>query len=51
MENKEQHNEDFLNLNIGKNSGFSTPKNYFNDLENDHISKMIVEELPEKSGF
>ncbi|WP_299839017.1 hypothetical protein [uncultured Tenacibaculum sp.] len=51
MENKEQHNKDFLNLNIGKNGGFSTPKNYFNDLENDLISKMIVEELPEKCGF
>lgn len=51
MNDNKQHNEDFLNQKLGKQPGFNMPDNYFNDLENDLMSKLIVEDLPEKCGF
>lgn len=51
MNENKQHKKDFLNQQIGKNTGFEIPDNYFNDLENDLMSKLIAENLPEKCGF
>ncbi|WP_442266928.1 hypothetical protein ACSIGC_04325 [Tenacibaculum sp. ZS6-P6] len=51
MNENKQHKKDFLNQQIGKNTGFEIPDNYFNDLENDLMSKLITKNLPEKCGF
>ncbi|SNR15273.1 hypothetical protein [Tenacibaculum jejuense] len=51
MNQNKEHNDDFLNQKFGKNTGFNMPDNYFNDLENDLMSKLIVDDLPEKCGF
>ncbi len=51
MNQNKEHNEDSLNQKFGKKTSFTMPDNYFNDLENDLMSKLMVEDLPEKCGF
>ncbi|CAM1339944.1 hypothetical protein [Tenacibaculum aestuarii] len=50
--NKElKHTIDFLNQKVGKNTGFSTPENYFQEAEEILSSINFVNSLPKEKAF
>lgn len=51
MDNKLKHSEDFLQSKIGKKNGFSTPKNYFEGIEENLFSTLSEENLPKEPSF
>ncbi|AUC14523.1 hypothetical protein BTO06_04905 [Tenacibaculum sp. SZ-18] len=51
MENEVKNSIQFLNKYVGKEHGFSVPKNYFNNVETDLENKFLEESLPNSNGF
>lgn len=51
MENEIKNSEMYLNKKVGKETGFSTPANYFDDLEDVVLTKISEEKLPKETGF
>lgn len=51
MENKIKNNEDFLKSVLNKKTGFSAPKNYFSDAENQLACFLTEDKLPKENGF
>jgi len=51
MENKIKNSEEFLNSILGKETGFSLPKNYFDTTEDTIEAKLTAEIFPKKNGF
>lgn len=46
-----QNNINYIRKKTGKNSGFSTPKGYFNTLEDEICDKLSVEKHSKKTAF
>jgi hypothetical protein len=51
MENKIKNSEEYLNSILGKKSGFSIPKNYFNTTEDAIEAKLVGEKFTKEKGF
>ena len=51
MEHNIKNSETYLNSTLGKESGFSIPKNYFTTIENAIEAKLTEEQFIEKEGF
>jgi hypothetical protein len=51
MENEIKNSEDYINKKTGKNSGFSVPSNYFDNLEDAISLKIYEENLSINPGF
>ena len=51
MENEIKHSEAFISNKIGKKPGFTTPSNYFNNLEDDISIKISEENFIKKNPF
>lgn len=51
MENEIKHSEAFISNKIGKKPGFTTPSNYFNNLEDDISIKISEENFIKKNSF
>jgi len=52
MNDKKEHNEEYLNQKLGKSHGFSTPKeDYFSSFEDNFFAKLSEETLPKAHGF
>ncbi|WP_299063308.1 hypothetical protein [uncultured Polaribacter sp.] len=51
MENKIKNSETYINSVFGKKTGFSAPKNYFNDLEEHLETKLSEDNFAKESGF
>ena len=51
MENKIKNSEEYLNSILGKKSGFSIPKNYFNTTEDAIEAKLSEEKFTKEKGF
>lgn len=51
MENKIKNSEEYLNSVLGKESGFSIPKNYFSTIEDAIEAKLIEEKFIKEKGF
>ena len=51
MEKETQHSENFIKQKVGKTSGFTTPKKYFDDVEYAVFSKLKEEKLSKQTGF
>jgi len=51
MENEIKNSINYINKKIGKNSGFSAPSNYFDNLENDISVKISEESFQKKISF
>jgi hypothetical protein len=51
MENKIKNSEEYLNSILGKKSGFSIPKNYFNTTEDAIEAKLVEEKFTKEKGF
>ena len=51
MNNDLKHSEAFIRSKIGKHTGFSTPKNYFNGIEENLFVELSVKKLPKKKSF
>jgi len=50
--NKElKHSIDFLNQKVGKNTGFSTPENYFQEVEENLSSISFITNFPKERTF
>lgn len=50
--NKElKHTIDFLNQKVGKNTGFSTPENYFQEVEENFTASTFIDNLPKGKTF
>lgn len=46
-----QHSIDYITQKVGKKSGFSVPKGYFDELENNAFVKLTETKLPKKKSF
>lgn len=46
-----KHSINYINSKVGKQTGFSMPQNYFNDLEGEVLNKLNEENLPKENGF
>lgn len=51
MDNNLKHSEDFIRNKVGNNTGFSAPKNYFQNLEDNLLSTVVEEKLPAQTSF
>ena len=51
MEEKTKNSEAYLNSILGKENGFSTPKNYFNSIEENIELKLSEDNLKKENGF
>lgn len=51
MENKIKHSEDFITKKVGKQSVFSVPTSYFDNVELDISAKIITEKFDKKAAF
>ncbi|WP_299013752.1 hypothetical protein [uncultured Polaribacter sp.] len=51
MESKNKNNNDFFKSIKDKNSGFTTPENYFSNIEDKLTAAIFEEQLPTKSGL
>ncbi len=51
MSKELKHTLDFLNQKVGKKAGFSTPKNYFNEVEENLATSIFTNSLPKESAF
>ncbi|WP_405606032.1 hypothetical protein [Polaribacter sp. Asnod1-A03] len=51
MENKIKNSEEYLNSILGKKSGFSVPKNYFDSIEDIIDIRIAEENLSKENGF
>jgi hypothetical protein len=51
MENEIKNSEMYINKKVGKETGFSTPSNYFDDLEDAILGKVFEDKLPNETGF
>ena len=51
MENEIKHSINFINKTVNKNTSFSTPDNYFDELDKEIYHKIINEKLPKNTGF
>ena len=51
MENDIKNSEYFISTKIGKKTGFKTPSNYFNNLEDAIVAKVTEENFSKKNGF
>ena len=51
MDKKQKHTIDFINQKTGKKTGFKTPDNYFNEIEETIYSSLFIENLPKEKGF
>lgn len=51
MNKKLKHSIDFLNQKVGKNTGFSTPENYFQEVEENLSSISFITSLPKERTF
>lgn len=51
MENNIKNSEAYLNSVLGKKTGFSKPKNYFNSIEEVIEAKLFEEKLNNENGF
>ena len=51
MNNKAPNNDAYLKSVLHKNTGFTTPENYFSEVEEKISSFIFEEQLPEKTGF
>ena len=51
MNKKLKHIIDFLNQKVGKNTGFSTPDNYFQEVEENLSSISFITSLPKEKTF
>jgi hypothetical protein len=51
MENEIKHSINIINKTVNKNTGFSVPDNYFDELDKEIYHKIINEKLPKNTGF
>ncbi|CAM1364659.1 conserved hypothetical protein [Tenacibaculum sediminilitoris] len=51
MDKKLKHTIDYINQQVGKNSGFSTPQNYFEEIEETINTSIFIENFPKKKIF
>ncbi|WP_028891035.1 hypothetical protein [Tenacibaculum sp. 47A_GOM-205m] len=51
MNKKLKHSIDFLNQKVGKNTGFSTPENYFQEVEENLSSISFITNFPKERTF
>ena len=51
MEDKIKNSEEYLNSILGKESGFSLPKNYFSTTEDAIEAKLVEEKFTKEKGF
>lgn len=51
MSKELKHSVDFLNQKVGKETAFSTPENYFNEVEDTIYTSAITDSFPSKNPF
>ena len=51
MENEIKNSENYINNKVGKGTGFSTPSNYFDDLEDVITTKISQENFAKETAF
>lgn len=51
MNNNLEHSEEFIQNKVGLENGFSTPKNYFDGLENQVFATLSSEIIPKEHNF
>ena len=51
MKNEIKNSEVYINKEAGKETGFSTPTNYFDDVEDVILGKVFENKLPNNTGF
>lgn len=51
MDKELKNNIDFINQKVGKQTGYSTPKNYFEGIEEDIFSSIKAENFNKKNSF
>ena len=51
MNNEIKHSEDFIRNTIGNKTGFTTPKNYLNEFENNTFSTFLENNIQKETKF
>ncbi|MEX6625948.1 hypothetical protein [Tenacibaculum salmonis] len=51
MDKELKHTTDFINRKIGKKTGFSIPKNYFEEIDDTILSSIITDKLDKQEHF
>ncbi|WP_440066168.1 hypothetical protein [Tenacibaculum discolor] len=51
MNEKLKHTINFINQQVGKDCGFSTPQNYFEEVEETINTSVFIDSLPKKKAF
>lgn len=51
MNDKLKHTIDFINQQVGKDCGFSTPQNYFEEVEEIINTSVFIDSLPKNKAF
>ncbi|XRE44409.1 hypothetical protein ACIVBQ_002613 [Tenacibaculum discolor] len=51
MNEKLKHTIDFINQQVGKDCGFSTPQNYFEEVEETINTSIFIDSLPKNKAF
>ncbi|WGH75904.1 hypothetical protein P8625_01695 [Tenacibaculum tangerinum] len=51
MDKKLKHTIQFIHQQVGRNSGFSTPENYFNEVEETINTSIFLDSLPKEKAF